>query len=70
MSEDDTIDLRRGVIMLPRYNKTIVALCDLRSMGFVHPQVYKTPWAPLQRAMIVYWTIIILLSVVIMHNIA
>ena len=35
---DDNITLRRGIIMLPRYNKTIVAHCDLGSMDFVHPR--------------------------------
>ena len=31
--------------MLPRYNKTIVACCDLGSMGFVHPREKMAPSA-------------------------
>ena len=39
MFKDNNITLRRGIIMLPMYNKTIVARCDFGSMGFVHPRL-------------------------------
>ena len=42
MFEDD--NMRRGIIMLPKYNKTIVARCHLGSMGFVHPRVLCLGW--------------------------
>ena len=38
-NQNRTKDLRRGIIILPWCNKTIVARCDLGSMGFVHPWV-------------------------------
>ena len=41
--EDDNITLRRGIIVLPWYNKTIVARCDLGSMGFASPRVQFPP---------------------------
>ena len=68
--EDDNRTLRRGITMLPRYNKTIVARCDwgpwvlytlggkwhprLRFGCHFPPRVYKTQWIPSQHATIVH----------------
>ena len=45
MFEDHSITLRKGIIMLPRFNRTIVARCDLGLLGFVDPQGKMTPSA-------------------------
>ena len=56
MFEDDNITLRRGIVMLPMCNKTIVARCDLGSMAFCTPEAkprvpfslegVQNPWTP------------------------
>ena len=69
MFEDDNRTSRRGITIIQRYNKTIVARCDwgpwvLYTLeGKWHPwlrlgchfpsRVYKTPWTPSQRATII-----------------
>ena len=45
MFKDENITLRREIIVLTRYKKTIVARCDLGSMGFVHSRGKMAPSA-------------------------